>query len=470
MIKTNPIDRLTAVIDGGYCVGCGACAGVDQNVSIALNKDGMFQAKPSSSCSATSSAANVCPFADDVPNEDSLGKELYGDFAQHSPMAGYYLSTFAGWVTEDDYRARGSSGGMGAWILSELLRRDMVDYVVHVVANREAKGGDQLFHFGVSDSPESVRSHPKSRYYPVEMSQVIQRILQQPGRYAVVGIPCFLKAIRLAAKSEPVIAERVKYTVGLVCGHLKSSGFAQLLAWQCGVTPSELSGIDFRRKIPGQKASLYGITVKGETTNGPIEKEAAVRDLYGWDWGQGFFKYKACDYCDDVLAELADITVGDAWLPEYEQQDQGTNVIVVRHPEVLEICREAAAAGRIHLDDLPLERTILSQAGGFRHRREGLSYRLWKDEQEGRWHPPKRVAAKADHLDTKRKALDDARVDLYQSSHRAFRQAKEQGQLDVFMEEMQPKTAAYKRRFYRKPLFLRIKIRIRSILNRVLKK
>lgn len=41
--------------------------------------------------------------------------------------------------------------------------------------------------------------------------------------------------------------------------------------------------------------------------------------------------YKACDFCDDVFAETADIALGDAWLPEYVQDGNGTNVVVTRN-------------------------------------------------------------------------------------------------------------------------------------------
>ena len=32
------------------------------------------------------------------------------------------------------------------------------------------------------------------------------------------------------------------------------------------------------------------------------------------DWGMGIFKLGACDYCDDIVGETADISFGDAWL------------------------------------------------------------------------------------------------------------------------------------------------------------
>ena len=35
-------------------------------------------------------------------------------------------------------------------------------------------------------------------------------------------------------------------------------------------------------------------------------------------WGAWHFGMNACNFCDDVFAELADISVMDEWLPKYE--------------------------------------------------------------------------------------------------------------------------------------------------------
>ena len=43
------------------------------------------------------------------------------------------------------------------------------------------------------ETPEEVLAGAKSRYYPIEMSKVMDFIKNNEGRYAFVGIPCFIK-------------------------------------------------------------------------------------------------------------------------------------------------------------------------------------------------------------------------------------------------------------------------------------
>ncbi len=253
------------------------------------------------------------------------------------------MATYAGCVSEGDFRDRGSSGGMGTWIISQLLKEGLVDGVIHVHQRAYSDQDPRLFHYQLSTTAEQVRNGAKSRYYPIEISEVMQLVREQPGRYAIVGIPCFIKAVRLLMQQDALIAERIRFCIGLICGHLKSMRFAEMFAWQCGIEPDKLLSIDFRKKLPGADANKYGIEVAGLKNSQVVTVVKPVHDLYGSDWGLGFFKYKACDYCDDVVAETADVVVGDAWLPQYIKDSQGTNVIVVRHPIIQDLLERGIA-------------------------------------------------------------------------------------------------------------------------------
>lgn len=409
-------------------------------------------------------AARVCPFADGVPDENELAQEGFGKSALLEPHIGYYVATYAGWVVESDFRARGSSGGLASWVLVELLDRELVDYVVHVMPEPAPTTGKPLFRFGISSSAEEVRARSKSRYYPAEMSGVIGEMLQRPGRYAVVGIPCFIKAVRLACRESAVLRDRVTFTIGIVCGHLKSSAFAEMLAWQCGIAPGELRAVDFRTKLPGRSASNYGVTVSGERDGRTITVTKPTSELFGSNWAHGFFKYKACDFCDDVVGETADISIGDAWLREYESDPAGTNVVVVRAKALHSVLADAAAAGRLHLDPIPAEKVVESQAGGFRHRRDGLAYRLFLEDQAGRWRPNKRVEPLANHLTPELRRIYAMRYQLGQASHAAFAAARTQRDFGMFLRTMKPLVAQYER-LYRRPLLIRVLGRITRIVG-----
>ncbi|EEV4622242.1 coenzyme F420 hydrogenase, partial [Escherichia coli] len=108
--------------------------------------------------------------------------------------------------------------------------------------------------------------------------------------------------------------------------------------------------------------------------------------LFGTNWGLGFFKHHACDFCDDIAGELADATLGDAWLPKYINDSQGTNILIVRNDVLNKLLEQYQE--EIVLETANVEDFYESQAGNFRNRREGLLVRV---QNEKKWTPRKRL-------------------------------------------------------------------------------
>ena len=390
------------VIEGDYCIGCGVCASIKgSSYKIDITKEGRYKAVNNNLTTNNDLADKVCPFTDASLNEDQLGERYFSDIKSiiKDNELGYYLTSYAGHVEEDNYREVGSSGGGVTWLLKELMNNGLIEAVIHV---KQGKKGN-LFEFAISNNEVELKKGAKSRYYPVEMSEVLKMVRHTDKRFAVIGIPCFIKAIRNLAENDKVIKDRVVYYVGIVCGHLKSKNFTSLFAWQQGIHPDDVVNIDFRHKVPSSSAALYAIKVsykKGDEILHKISKPAS--ELYGTDWGLGFFKYKACDYCDDVLAETADVVFGDAWASKYRKDWKGSNLVITRNEIIDELIKKGIQKEKLSFDEIEKDIVMASQRGSFRHRRKGLAYRLFKLDKEGIWAPKKRVNKQDAKLDDKR--------------------------------------------------------------------
>ena len=276
----------------------------------------------------------------------------------------------------------------------------MVDAVAHVVPADPGDGGG-FFRFRLSRSVDQLFEGAKSRYHPVELSGIFREIRSTPGRYAIVGIPCFIKAVHLARRAEPILADRIVHTLGLFCGHMKSARFVESFAWQLGVPLEQVGAVDYRIKDAGRPANWYRahLTLR--------DGGAASQDwwhLVDGDWGAGFFQSEACNWCDDVVAETADVSFGDAWVEPYSSDGRGTNVVLVRSPVLLAMVRTGIADGRLDLRPVDPEFVAETQAAGFRHRREGLAYRLsWSRRCPVQ--PAKRVRPGSRHMPFRRKLV-----------------------------------------------------------------
>lgn len=107
-------------------------------------------------------------------------------------------------------------------------------------------------------------------------------------------------------------------------------------------------------------------------------------------WGTGLFKNNACDFCDDVTSELADISLGDAWIPPYSNDGRGTNVIVTRSKVADTLILNGIQDKELNVEDLAFDKFLSSQQGSFNHRHAGLKYRIKKMKNIGVIIPPKR--------------------------------------------------------------------------------
>ncbi len=448
------MSSITNVIEGGYCIGCGACAFVrPDRFQMNMSEEGMwvavenaapaladpfFEPSPVSDIVSDDLGAVICPMSGEAADETAIASGLYPDLPADTAI-GRYRRNVVGHVTKGDFRAIGGSGGLVTWLLDELMARDEIDGVLHVrPVEREDDG--VLFEYSISDSREQIVSAAKSRYYPIETSGVLALLTQNNKRYAFVGVPCFVKAVRLLQISRAIPEDRVRYCIGLVCGHLKSRYFAEYLAWQKGIAPNTLAAIDFRYKLLDKPASQYGFSVrKRGSDQAEIHPMSSVR---GRDWGEGMFKNPACEFCDDVLAECADIAVGDAWLPGYVDDPRGSNVAVIRNDTIDRILLEAQKRAELVLDEVTPEQVAASQDAGLRHRRQGLSHRLARRKEAGRWIPEKRVPVKlAD--DPKRQRIYDLRLQIAEQGSRLFVAARRRGDLAAFERDMRPLISRY---------------------------
>jgi len=431
---------IESVVANDMCVGCGGCeVATDGRIPVQIMPRGYYQADLSSaSASDLALGSQVCPFTDESRDEDAIATDHYADLPV-DPGAGRFRRAFAGRINSDDELPNSSSGGLTTWIVLELLRVGAVDGVIHV-----GSGDSSLFEYTVSRSAEDVLAGRKSKYHPATFAQALREVRGDGLRYAFVGIPCAVKGVRLVTEQDPVIREQLKFFVGIVCGHMKSAAYAESFAWQLGVEPSNLETVDFRIKDPELTSRQYSFGAQAADTGEWVEKQTL--SLVGGSWGHAVFQLNACNYCDDIFAETADVVVGDAWLAKYEIDWRGTNVVMTRNAYIDELLRDGAARGEFSADELDVDDVVKTQAGNFRHRREGLAVRLADDEAAGRWAPKKRVEPSYEGVSDERIELIRNRRELSERSHPAFARAKAADDLDVYLNEIRPLIENYQQR------------------------
>lgn len=436
---------LRALVAADLEVGSGVLAARSERVTMELDERGFYRSVLADDITDEDARKilDVCAMSDfKVADESQISQKLYSGRAgaDFHPILGYFHTLHVGYVEEGSFRPSGSSGGMASWILSELLRLDLVDYVIHVA---ESFDEGRLFAYRVSSTSEEVLAGSKSRYYPVELSNVLATMRRRPGRYAVVGIPTVIFELRLLAEVDDEIRRSVAYTVGLICGHQKSTRYAESFAWQSGIAPSSLDGFDFRVKNSEGKSWDYRMSMSGEVDGRRQTLMRRQSDLFGSDWAWCFFKAKFSDYTDDAFNETADIVVGDAWLPGHEDDPFGSNVVITRRADLARVIQTGIDERRIRLSEAGVDEVLRSQRGLVRHTRDEIGYRLAQDDKARRIRPQKRFGADS-NLPYLRKLVQRQRILMASASHVHYRRAVELGDWNYFHRRMRPHIVRYR--------------------------
>ncbi|MCP5283231.1 MAG: Coenzyme F420 hydrogenase/dehydrogenase, beta subunit C-terminal domain [Rhodoferax sp.] len=377
------------VIDGGYCIGCGACSLIEPRIRVDFNDYGDLQAvlPPGLDDRTLRAAAEVCPFATTV-DESQIGDSVFGSAPSSHPRIGRYEDLRAGYAPST--RAGGSSGGIVTWLLQSLLERGDIDAAIHV---GPAEGSSRFFDYRLSSDSTSIQQGATSFYYPVSMDQILAIVRSRPGRYAITGVPCFHKALRRLRAVDSVLDARIRFQIGIVCGQMKSAHYMDYLVELAG-GKSPVAQACFRRKVPGRPANDYAFeAIPTAKAGSPAEPIRLLNSRIGINWGMGYFKPEACDYCDDVLAETADIAAMDAWLPRYVSDGDGWSLVVTRKPELVRLLDDAQEQGSLVGQQVSADDVVGSQQGGFNHRQDALPYRLHLKRNSEAWVPPKRQEA-----------------------------------------------------------------------------
>ncbi|MPM32387.1 hypothetical protein SDC9_78949 [bioreactor metagenome] len=385
-----------AVVIQDLCVGCGAClySSTQNNLGMKWNKEGFLNPNPDIPELLSEENLKVCPFNPFPDKEVRTENEIAGVFLKDAPnrhqKIGRYYNTYVGYSNK--YRLTSSSGGIATYLIDELLNKKIVDAVITV-----KEGENSFYEYSVVRSTDELLSTSKTRYFPVTLATVLEQLKNSNERFAVVGIACFIKSIRLLQFYHPDLKERIKFTIGIICGGIKSRFFAEYLSGKAGVSNKHFTQPQFRIKDHQSTASDYSFGCKDEAGALHTIKMKKVGDM----WGSGMFKNNACDFCDDVTTELADISLGDAWLNPYNQDGKGTNVMVTRSKLAEDLINEGIIEKKLSVGHLDFNQFLSSQHGSFNHRQKALGYRIKLAKKKGLSIPPKRHDKEKISLDFK---------------------------------------------------------------------
>lgn len=377
----NKPQVIAKVVDNDLCTGCGVCIYSCSSNALTMdwNKEGFLVPKLTGDCNNDSSCISVCPFNPEpieaVKNETTIADIFLSEGTKTYDKLGRLIDIYASYSNE--FRETSTSGGLATYVLDQLLKRGVVD---HIFSVKLSANDSSHYQYIVSSSEEDLRKTSKTRYFPVTLANVLPKLNELEGKVAIIGVPCFVKAIRLAQYQDPYLKEKIPFVAGIICGGMKSKFFTEYLASEVDVNITNIDSPEYRIENINSNAGDYSFgCVDKSTDENKFIKMVSLGDM----WGTGLFKANACDFCEDIVAELADITFGDAWIQPYKEDSRGTNVVITRSPLADSIMQDGINNSELFLEKISPESMVASQQSSYYHRHDALSVRLEEARKKG---------------------------------------------------------------------------------------
>lgn len=306
----------------GLCAGCGLCAGLgDQSdPAIVMQDSPDGYRRPVARRAIASDHARLideaCPGA--TIRHDRAALE-----AGYDPVWGPLIEVRLGWSTDPALRRNASSGGGLSAILTHLLATGQIDYVVQTAVSDVSPLRNAM---KISTGRDDVFHAAGSRYAPSSPLEDIGARLDAPGRFAFVGKPCDVAALRQLSRHDPRVNEKVPFMLAFMCAGVPSYRGTSALLKALGVE---------------DESQVTGFRYRGDGWPGfAVAEMADGRRLtmdYDTSWGRILNKHLQfrCKICPDGIGEFADITCADGWhfddkgAASFEERD-GRSLILTR--------------------------------------------------------------------------------------------------------------------------------------------
>jgi coenzyme F420 hydrogenase subunit beta len=229
-----------------------------------------------------------------------------------------------------------------------------MDWVDGVVA---AKTGSEQplrpFPF-IAKTKEELFSAIGSKYCPVPTNITLREILDNDGKYIVIGLPCQIESLRKASSKIKKLDERTQLCFGLACNHSPTFNATKYLLRKNKIPEENVTSLTYRNGgWPGKMCI--------KTLDGRELKIASSNTYY---WGLVFHKFfwtNRCILCEDKLAASADISFMDAWLKEFASDKTGISLIMVRTKKGKELVDKAVQEKIVHLVPIPVVKILNAQ-------------------------------------------------------------------------------------------------------------
>ncbi len=315
--------------DYKYCSGCGLCESVCPNnsIEVKLIDGGLLRPIVDNSCINCAKCVRYCPGRNSE-------KFSYKDFD-------LYLY---GHTNDEKLRNEAASGGVTTELLSYLIKKKYVDYIVTADENY-CKG---IIEGCIIENRNELVKKAGSNYCPVNMGKTLEKIRKRNGKCAIVCLPCFARGLRYLMDNDKELKCRIKYIICLLCNHVPSYNATEYLIKKNRIRRPDL----VKYRGDGWFGSFRAFKLKNKDRYDNYFKQSYV-EYFTSNFAKYFWQ-EVCINCNDHFGKYADLCVGDADFVKYRvsgKDNIGETMCFTNKQEIYEILNKMKNEGIISICD-----------------------------------------------------------------------------------------------------------------------
>jgi len=359
-------NSIKLVVDNELCTGCATCSAVcpKDAIGMIIDKDSgtYFANVNEDKCNKCGICYKICPGVE--VNFKDLNIEIFGNYPENT-LIGNYAECYIGYANSCSVRYNSTSGGIITQLLIFALEEKIIDGALVTRMKRDNPLEPEPF---IARTKKEIIEASNSKYCPVPANIALKEITfsKEGERFAVVGLPCHIQGIRKMEKRNKKLKNKIVMHIGIFCNHTPSFLATEYMLEKLKINATDIKGLRYRGEGWPGKMNINLINGKRSFD-------------YGEYWssvGKLFYPVR-CTACCDHTAELADISCGDAWLPEIQNKDNvGTSIIISRTASSEKLIEDAMKKGKISLEVIDSGKVIESQKQAINFKKRGLKSRM----------------------------------------------------------------------------------------------
>lgn len=357
--------NIKKVYESGLCTGCGTCMSICPKSAVEIIKDdyeGTYipQVK-TETCDQCGLCLRVCPgYSVDFRE---LNLKMFGKQPENI-LIGNYIACYIGHATDYEMRYNSASGGLLTALLIFALEEGIIDGALVTRMSQHKPLEPEVF---IARSKEEIISASGSKYCPVPVNIGLKKILNEKGKFAIVGLPCHMHGVRKLEMINKKLQDKIALHLGLFCSNSVTFLGTEYFLQKWHVKKEEVKKLDYRGKgWPGKIVVLFQDGKEKIIPRGTTEKSFLRRILFSSSFHFDFMPQR-CLLCCDHTCELSDISFGDPWLPELLKEEKiGKSLIISRSKNGEELLEKALTRGKIELVKISGNKLLQAQNWSFK--------------------------------------------------------------------------------------------------------